>query len=297
MKVTVTGSLGNISRVLVEKLVAIGHEVKVISSDAKKANEIEKTGAIPLIGSLADVEFVSESFKNADAVYTMVPPDFSVEDYYSFSELIHNNYAKAVERNNIRFVVNLSSTGVELAGVGPMARYFNLEKTLNSISNLNIVHLRPAMFYTNFYGSLAMIKQQGIIGHNLAENVDIPMTHPSDIADLAFTFLNSLNFSVSQIKYVISDVKNGAEIALFMSKAIGKTIKWVEYADEALMAGLLQNGFSRNAAETVIVNVGKAIREGLFDDYKKEKYKLSESRKFEYFVSELSVLLKQTVQH
>lgn len=292
MKVTVTGSLGNISRVLVEKLVTNGHEIKVISSCVEKENEIEKLGAIPLIGSLEDIEFVSKSFKGADAVYTMVPPNFAVEDYYSFSELIHDNYAKAIERNNIKYVVNLSSIGVELAGVEPMTRYFNLEKNLNSISDLNVVHLRPAMFYTNFYGSIAMIKQQGVIGHNLAEYIDIPITHPCDIADLAFSFLNSLNFTGSQIKYVISDVKNGGEIAMFMSKAIDKPINWVQLSDEVIMVILLQNGFSHNAAETVIVNVGKAIREGLFDDYKKEKYRLSESRKFEQFVNELSVLFK-----
>jgi hypothetical protein len=51
-----------------------------------------------------------------------------------------------------------------------------------------IVHLRPAMFYTNFYGNLGMIKQQGIIGHNLAETVYLIMTHPTDIGDAAFTF-------------------------------------------------------------------------------------------------------------
>ena len=58
MKVIVTGSLGNISRPLTQKLIAQGHEVSVISSNAEKANEIKKLQAIPLIGSVEDYAFV-----------------------------------------------------------------------------------------------------------------------------------------------------------------------------------------------------------------------------------------------
>ncbi|MEO6548649.1 MAG: NAD(P)H-binding protein [Ferruginibacter sp.] len=190
MKITVTGSLGNISRTLTAKLVANGHEVKVISSNAERVREIENLQAIPLIGSLENMEFVSESFKDADAVYTMVPPDSSVSDYYKFADKIHQNYGKAIEGNNIKYAVNLSSIGVAFAGIEPLTRYYNLEKCLNEIPGLNVVHLRPAMFYTNFYGSLEMVKHQGIMGHNLNETIDLLMTHPTDIGDTAFTLLN-----------------------------------------------------------------------------------------------------------
>lgn len=292
MKVTVTGSLGNISRILTEKLVANGHTVKVISSKVEKAKEIEKLKAIPLIGSLEDAEFVSHSFKDADVVYTMVPPDFSVSDYYAFADKIHRNYVQAIEQNKIEYAVNLSSIGVAFAGKEPLTGYYNLEKRLNAIPGLNIVHLRPAMFYTNFYGSLEMVKHQGIIGHNLAETVDLLMTHPGDIAETAFTFLNSLSFSGSQIKYIVSDIKNGSEIAKELSEAINKRLNWVEFPDDALLAGLLQNGFSQDAAETLIINAGKAVRDGLFDEYKKDKYKLTGSRKFVDFAKEFAMALQ-----
>lgn len=292
MKVTVTGSLGNVSRILIEKLVASGHTVKVISSRPDRVKEIERLGAIPSIGSLEDAEFVSQSFKDADAVYTMVPPDFSIPDYYAFSDRIHQNYVKAIEQNQIKYAVNLSSIGVALAGKAPLINYYDLEKRLNTISGLNIVHLRPAMFYTNFYGSLEMVKHQGIIGHNLAETVDLLMTHPSDIAEAAFMFLNSLSFSGSQIECIVSDVKNGSEIVKELSDAINKPLHWVEFSDDALTEALLKNGFSQNAAETLIINAGKAIREGLFDEYKKDKYKLLESTKFVDFAKEFATALQ-----
>ncbi|MBN9381018.1 MAG: NAD(P)H-binding protein [Chitinophagaceae bacterium] len=271
---------------LIEKLVANGHDVKVVSSNTEKAEEIKKLKATPLIGSLEDREFVSQSFKGADAVYTMVPPDFSVSDYYDFSDKLHENYVQAIKQNNIQHVVNLSSIGVALAGKAPLTRYYDLEKKLDKIPGLNVVHLRPAMFYTNFYGSLELVKRQGIIGHNVPETVDLLMTHPSDIAETAFLLLNSLSFSGHQIRYVISDIKNGNEIAKILGEATNKPLTWVEFPDDALLTGLMQSGFTRDTAETLVVAAGKAIRDGLFDEFKNDKYKLLEARKFAEFAKE-----------
>ncbi|MGE8423830.1 MAG: NAD-dependent epimerase/dehydratase family protein, partial [Sphingobacterium siyangense] len=45
MKITITGSLGNIGRHLVDILIKQGHEVSVISSSPERASEIEHLGA------------------------------------------------------------------------------------------------------------------------------------------------------------------------------------------------------------------------------------------------------------
>ena len=41
MKITITGSLGNISKPLAEILVKNGHEITIISNDTKKIKDIE----------------------------------------------------------------------------------------------------------------------------------------------------------------------------------------------------------------------------------------------------------------
>ena len=89
MKIIVTGSLGNISKPLIEELVQKEHQVTVISSNPEKSKEIENLGATAAIGSLKDEEFISNTFQGADLVYTMVPPgnyfDHSLEFIYLFS--------------------------------------------------------------------------------------------------------------------------------------------------------------------------------------------------------------------
>ena len=81
MKFTITGSLGNISKPVVETLTKAGHEVKVISSDLKKKEAVEALNATAAIGSIENIDFLTEAFTNADAVYTMVPPHFGAVNW------------------------------------------------------------------------------------------------------------------------------------------------------------------------------------------------------------------------
>lgn len=271
MKITVTGSLGNISRVLTEKLVAQGHEVNVISSSADRANDIKKLQATPLIGSVEDYAFVKQSFQGSDGVYCMIPPNFSTTDYKAFTINVGKNYAKAIRETGVQYVLNLSSAGSPLAGKAPLIHYQNLEMWLDELQTINVLHLRPGGFYSNFYGSMGLIKYQGIIGNNFSEDIDLIMTHPDDIAEAAAEAFATLSFKGKNIKYIVSDTKNGREIAHILGTALGKPdLKWVQFPDEQLMQGLIQNGFSKDAAQHYIVDMGIAIREGLLDNHYKQ---------------------------
>lgn len=290
MKIVVTGSLGNISRPLAAQLIAHGHAVHVISSDPEKTEAIRQIGAMPHIGSLQDRTFVLETFAGADAVYTMVPPDFSVADYYEFSDTIHQIYADAITQHSIRYVVNLSSIGVTRSGEPPLARYYHLEKRLDGLRDIHVIHLRPAMFYTNFYGSMEAIKHFGRIGHNVNGDQLLVMTHPHDIADAAFRWLNAGDFRGRTLQYVISDVRTGNEVATILGEVLGVTITWEKLRDDQLLETLIKIGFSRDAAETAIIGVGQALNAGLFDEFTKPGYRFPNGRPFTEFAKDYAVV-------
>jgi nucleoside-diphosphate-sugar epimerase len=114
MKITITGSLGNISKPLARELVQKGHSVTVISSKSEKQKDIEALGATAAIGSIEDVKFLTATFTGADAVYCMVPPanlfDHNL-DLMADWRGIGNNYAQAIQRSGVKRVVHLSSIG------------------------------------------------------------------------------------------------------------------------------------------------------------------------------------------
>ena len=295
MKITITGSLGNISRSLTQKLVAQGHQVSVISSNASKAEDIKKLQATPLIGSLEDYEFVKRSFQDSDAVYLMIPPNFSAPDYKAFTITVGKNYARAIQETGITYVVNLSSSGSPLAGQPPLENYQNLETFLDELPALNVLHLRPGGFYSNFYGSIGLIKYQGIIGNNYDDGVNMVLSHPEDIADAAAEAFSKLSFTGKNVQYIISDTLNGRQIAQMLGTAIGKPdLAWVQFSDDQLLQALLQNGFSKDAAQHYIVDMGIAIRDGLLAaHYAQHAKEVFGSRNFPAFAEDFARVYQQ----
>lgn len=274
MKLTVTGSLGNISRILIEKLVSAGHQVKVISSNVERTKEIEQLNAIPLVGFVEDYAFVKKAFEGSDAVYLMIPPNFRSTDLKQYIKTVGEQYANALKETGVKYAVNLSSIGAHLEnGFGPTGSNFYVEQKLNELQEVNVLHLRPGMFLTNFYGAIPMIRHQNMLGNNFSGSVNLPLTHPKDIAEAAFKALNDLSTSGKQIQYIVSDEKTGFEITQTLSNAVGKSnVNWIEFPDEQLLTVLMRSGFSEQMAKVYMVEIGIALRDGSFmEDYNKNK--------------------------
>lgn len=286
MKITVTGSLGNVSSKLAANLISKGHQVTIISHDANKAAQIAAMGAVAAIGSVRDTTFLTAAFKGADAVYTMVPPLATSEDYYEDVAAIAANYHQALADAGVKYVVNLSSIGAHVpVGNGLSSAFYRVENTLNQLPDTNIVHLRAGMFYTNFYGYLKMIEQQ-MVGNNFPGDARLGLVHPHDIADVATTLLSDLTFTGKSFRYMTSDEKTGNEIAAIFGRLTEQPIQWVPFPDEALQQGAMQNGFSAHMA-SLFAAVGVSIREGrLLEDYEKNKV-VAGKRKFEDFAAEM----------
>ncbi|HJT72488.1 MAG TPA: hypothetical protein VJ720_00690, partial [Chitinophaga sp.] len=180
-------------------------------------------------------------------------------------------------------------SGSALAGKAPLMHYQNMEVWLDELAGVHVTHLRPGGFYSNFYGSMGMIKHQGIIGNNFGGEVEMIMSHPADIADAAFEAFNSPQKG-KQIRYIVSDRKSGKEVAEILGAAVGKPeLKWIQFPDEQLLNALMQNGFSRDAAQHYIVDMGIAIREGILGNhYKQNTHEVYGKRGFAEFAEEFA---------
>lgn len=269
MKYVVTGSLGNISKPLAEKLIAAGHTVTVISSKADKVEQIQALGAQAAIGSVEDAGFLAKTFIGADAVYTMVPPNFGAKDYKQYIAGIGRNYASAIRTSGVKNVVNLSSVGAHMPeGCGPVSGLYYVEKALNELEDVNVLHLRPGFFYTNFLSNIPMIQQMGIIGGNYGQDARLMLSHPDDIAEEAAGELMDLEFRYHTIRYLASDERTTRELASILGRAIGKEdLPWVNFTDEETFAGLQQAGLPDEIAHNY-TEMGAALRSGeMTSDY------------------------------
>lgn len=268
MKIVLTGSLGNISKPLAEILVKAGHDVTIISSNKDKIPAIKSSGATPAIGSINDTAFLATTFKGADVVYTMVPPNFAATSMKGYIADSAKGYADAIRSSGVKYIVNLSSIGAHLdSGTGPIVGLHKGEEILNGVEEVNITHLRPAYFYTNFYSNIDMIKHLGFVGSNFGGDARIILVHPIEIAQAAAEEIQAVPKG-KKIRYISSDDRRVKDIAIATGKAINKPdLNWVEFTDEQALGGMVQAGLPEEIAKNY-VEMGTAIRSGiLWEDY------------------------------
>jgi len=294
MKIIVTGSLGNISLPLTEILIRQGHEVTVVSSDPKKQNAIENLGAIPAIGSISDVRFLTNTFKGADAVYAMIPLSFTEPDLVGYFHNISQNYAQALRESKTKRLVFLSGWSADLVNGE------NIEDTFNGLET-SVTILRPAAFYTNFYQSIDLIKGKGLIGKfltlryfglrallagktgllmgNYGGEDRIVFVSPKDIAAAAAEELLLLP-EEKTIRYVGSEEMTCNEAAKIIGNAIGKPwLKWVLLSDNEMLRGLKMAKLPEKLAEMLVemqaaMHSGKALENFRQNNPKMGKIKL-----------------------
>lgn len=269
MNYIVTGSTGNISKPITQTLVAAGHDVTVVSSDANKKSAIEALGAKAAIGDVNDVPFLTGILKGADAAYIMIPPTWSPTDWPAFMRQTADNYVAAIQASGIQKIVQLSSIGAHLGyGAGPINGLAYLEKALSKV-NIDVISLRPSYFYTNLYSMVDLIKNAGIMGSNFGQpDEQFVLTHPSDIATVAAQHLLALDFVGHSHEYISSDVRTFTEIAQVIGFAIGKPqLAWVKFSDEDALNGMLGAGLQQTIADGYL-EMGQGIASGIVqEDY------------------------------
>ena len=278
MNYVITGGAGNVSKPLAETLLAAGHSVTIIGRNETNLKPLTDLGAKAAIGAVEDVAFLTETFKGADAVYTMVPPKWDAADWKGYIGSIGENYAEAIKAAGVKYVVNLSSIGAHMPdGCGPVSGLYRAEQALNQLAGVHIKHLRPAYFFHNLMANIGLIKSAGIIGANFGGNDDkLVMVHPADIAVAAAEELLGLNFTGISVRYIAGDEITGAEVAKAIGGAIGKPeLPWVEFTDEQSLGGMLQAGLPQEVSSNY-TEMGNAIRTGaMTEDYLQNRPALS----------------------
>lgn len=293
MKYVITGSLGHISRPVVAALTAKGHEVTVISSQAERAQEITELGAKSAIGQVTDTQFVTDTFKDADAVYLMIPPNFAVDDFPAYQQTIADNYVHALKRSNIKHVVVLSSIGAHLRkGAGPIDALGYLEEQLQQFDDKNVKLLRPSYFFYNLFAMAGLLKAAGIVGSNFgSEKEKIALAHHQDIAGRVIRHLANPAFEGHTVEYIVSDERYTSDIATVLGKAVGKEgVNWVSFPDEDAYGAMTQQGVKPSLA-ALYVQMGKGLREGTIqEDYYAGHQPLANGRKLEEFANEFAAV-------
>ncbi|ADB40008.1 NAD(P)H-binding protein [Spirosoma linguale] len=285
MNLVLTGSLGNIGEPLTRQLVQKGHAVTVISSSPERQPAIEALGAKAAIGTILDIDFLTDTFRGADVVYLMeaLPPsslfDPTLDIINAYSDMAAR-YKQAVERSGVKKVVHLSSIGAHTTeGNGVLAMHYYAEQILNQLpGDISIKFMRPVGFFSNLYRSVQTIKTQGVIISNYGGDAKEPWVSPTDIATTVAEDMET-PFAGRTIRYIASDDVSPNEIARTLGQAIGKPdLQWVAIADDELLNGMIAMGMNPQIAKGFVEMQAAQGTGALYDDYYKHQPTLGKTK-------------------
>lgn len=300
MKIVLTGSLGNIGKPLTKLLVNSGHQVTVISSKEERVSEIENLGAFAAVGSIKDAEFLTETFKDADAVYLMeawegIGSLFDKEiDFLAEFKKIARNYVTAVQQSGVKKIIHLSSIGAHSdQGNGSLLVHYNVEQILKTLpEDVSIKFMRPVGFFSNIYRWLPTIQSQGKIIQSYGGGQKEPWVSPYDIAATIAEEMEK-PFSGRTVHYIASDEISPDDIAAALGRSIGNPdLEWEVISGEELLDQMLSAGINEWIAKGMVAMQEAQADGSLYEDFYAGKPTLGKV-KLEDFAKEFAQIYNQ----
>lgn len=270
MKYVLLGSTGHVSKALTEKFVKEGITPTVVTRSEENAKVIRELKAIPAIGDVDDVEFLTNTFKDADSVFIVSAVSYFVTDFMEKSYKQMNIVIKAIIDSNVQNVVYLSSIGAHKNEVGLMRfHHINeelMKEKLTNVKNLSII--RAAKFYANFDINLPTIKGSNQIfsfydtekKHSL---VDLRM-----IADIAFRLMTNPPKENIHLEYAETERLTTSEIANEITKGLNlsKPLEWIKISNKDSIDGLVNIGMNRETITELIESLSSTRHDDLHED-------------------------------
>ncbi len=288
--ITVMGASGHTGKRVAEHLLEAGRKVRVIGRSKDKLLDLEKKGAEVMIGDAGDASFLTRAFRDADGVYTLLPPDTQSEDFAKKQDRTGEAIVAALRENRVARVVFLSSVGADRPdGTGPIAGLHRQEQRLRKLENTDVLLLRPGSFFENMYGTLGLIKHQGINGGSIVGDRPIPMIATRDIADAAAKALESKDWTGVVVRELLGprDISY-AEATRILGAKIGKPdLAYVQLPYEDFAKGLTQAGFHPKMA-ALYAEMTRGFNEGKIKPIEGRNPKTTTPTRFEDFAEELA---------
>jgi uncharacterized protein YbjT (DUF2867 family) len=250
----IVGATGNTGSVLAEKLLAQGEKVRAVGRNKEKLAALEAKGAEVANGEVTDAAFLTKAFDGARAVYFMVPPNPSSDDYRGFQRKVFEAGATAIENAKVRYVVALSSYGADKeSGCGPVSGLHEMETRLSKVAGLNVLFLRPGYFFENLLGQVGAIQGFGVVASPVRGDLKTPAIATQDISQVAAERLLKLDFSGIETKELHGQRDlSYTEFAKALGDAIGKPdLQYMQMPNEQFIDAVAQMGMSRNVGEGI----------------------------------------------
>ena len=150
----------------------------------------------------------------------------------------------------------MSSIGAHIReGCGIVDSLADMEVYFSGLKDVNVLNLRAGYFMENLFMELNRIRNSGIIGSTMSENLKFPVVASKDVAEVVAKRLLALDFKGNSIEYVLGpgDLSFN-EIAGIIGNTISRPeLKYVRLSAKDYKKWMVQSGYvSENVVDGFI---------------------------------------------
>jgi uncharacterized protein YbjT (DUF2867 family) len=238
-RILVVGAHGTVGSALVPLLAAAGHDVRRATSRAPSAPDHVALDVVSGRGR-------DTAFTGVDAAFLLAPPG-----HVNQHELL-NPLVDAARAQGVRKIVLMSAMGADADEAVPLRR---AERHLEA-SGLAWNVIRPNWFMQNFH----TFWLQGIREHDAillpAGRARGSFIDTRDIAAVAASLLSRSDLDDREFDLTGAEALDHDEVAVALSRELGRTIRYEQITPEAMHGALLGAGLPADYAEFLLVILG-----------------------------------------
>ena len=224
-KILVTGATGNVGRVVIGELLAMGVGVRGLVRDELKARDLKETGVEIVVGDLGKPETLDTAFDGVDSVFllTAVGPDAAVQAA---------NGIAAAKRAGGLYVVRMSALKAAPDSPTRIGRLHAETEAELKASGLRYTILRPHFFMQNTMMGAQTVASDGVLYMPFKDGT-LGMIDIRDIGRVAATLLTTDGHL--GVTYTLTGPASISfhDVASGLSKALGRQVNYVDVPLEA----------------------------------------------------------------
>jgi uncharacterized protein YbjT (DUF2867 family) len=262
--IAVVGATGRVGHVAVEELLAAGATVRALGRSEERLAPLAAKGAEPRVGLAEDPRYLAESFRRADGVLVMLPPDHGHPDPAGRARSLADAAGAGLQVARVQRVVTVSSIGAERPDRnGPIAGLHYLERRVNAIPGIHALHLRAGYFYENMLANIGLIRSAGINGGGLDPDLPMAMIASRDVGMAAAGLLVNPTFTGQHSRELQGPRSyTSREATAILGAAIHRPdLAYVQLPEPELRAAFLSAGFSPAMADLYLEMI-RGLNEG-----------------------------------